>query len=46
MRQAMRISSNTVAIQVLKDLTPEKSLTYMKKLGVTSLNSEKDNEFS
>jgi len=43
MRQAMRISSNTVAIQVLQDLTPEKSLTYMRKLGVTSLDSEKDN---
>ena len=43
MRQAMKISSNTVAIQVLKDLTPEKSINYLKKLGVTSLDDKKDN---
>lgn len=43
MRQAMKISSNTVAIQVLKDLTPEKSISYMKQLGVTSLDDKKDN---
>ena len=43
MRQAMKISSNTVAIQVLKDLTTEKSISYLKELGVTSLDDEKDN---
>ena len=46
MRQAMRISSNTIAVQVLDDLTPEKSLAYLRKLGVTSMNSEKDNNLS
>lgn len=43
MRQAMKISSNTVAIQVLKDLTPAKSISYLKEMGVTSLDDEKDN---
>ena len=43
MRQAIKVSSNTVAIQVLKDLTTEKSIEYLKNLGITSINSEKDN---
>ena len=43
MRQAIKVSSNTVAIQVLKDLTTEKSIEYLKELGITSINSEKDN---
>ena len=43
MRQAIKVSSNTVAIQVLKDLSTEKSIEYLRKLGITSINSEKDN---
>lgn len=43
MRQAMKISCNTVAVQVLKDLTPTTSISYLRKLGVTSLDDEKDN---
>ncbi len=43
MRQAIKISSNTVAIQILQDLTPSKSLEYLKKLGITSLDDTKDN---
>lgn len=46
MRQAIRISSNTVAVQLLDDLTPEKSLTYLRNLGVTSMSSTKDNNLS
>ena len=46
MRQAMRISSNTVAVQVLDDLTPEKSLSYLNRLGVTSLSDKSDNNLS
>lgn len=46
MRQAIRISSNTVAVQLLDDLTPAKSLSYLRNLGVTSMNSEKDNNLS
>lgn len=43
MRQAIRISSNTVAVQVIKDLTPAKSIEYLKNLGVTSLSDKNDN---
>lgn len=43
MRQAVRISQNTIAIQVLEDLTPAKSIEYLKRLGVTSIDSDKDN---
>lgn len=43
MRQAVRISQNTIAIQVLEDLTPAKSIEYLQKLGVTSIDSDKDN---
>ena len=43
MRQAMKISSNTIAIQVLGDLTPTTAISYMRKLGVTTLDEEKDN---
>lgn len=43
MRQAMKVSSNTVAVQVLKDLTAEKSIGYLKRLGLTAVDSQKDN---
>lgn len=43
MRQALRISQNTIAIQVLEDFTPKKSIEYLKRLGVTTLSDEKDN---
>lgn len=43
MRQAMRVSSNTVAIQVLEDLGTEKSINYLKKLGLTAVDDKKDN---
>jgi len=46
MRQAIRVSTNTVAVQLLDDLKPEKSLEYLRKLGVTSMNSTKDNNLS
>lgn len=43
MRQAMKVSCNTVAVQVMKDLTPIKSISYLKRLGLESVNEEKDN---
>ncbi len=46
MRQAIRVSTNTVAVQVLEDLTANKAIKYMKKMGVTSLNENKDNNLS
>lgn len=46
MRQAMRISSNTVAIQVLDDLGTEKSISYLKRLGLAAVSDEKDNSLA
>ena len=43
MRQAMKVSSNTVAIQVLQDLGPELSIKYLKTLGLTAVDTQKDN---
>lgn len=43
MRQAIKISSNTVAIQVLGDLGASKAINYLKDMGITSLDDEKDN---
>ena len=46
MRQAIRISQNTIAVQVLEDLTASKSIQYLKKMGVTTLNDNTDNNLS
>ena len=46
MRQAIRISQNTIAVQVLEDLTASKSIQYLKKMGITSLNENSDNNLS
>ena len=46
MRQAIRISQNTIAVQVLEDLTASKSIQYLKKMGITSLNDNSDNNLS
>ena len=46
MRQAIRISQNTIAVQVLDDLSPSKSIKYLKNMGVTSLNETSDNNLS
>ena len=40
MRQAIRVSSNTVAVQLLEDLSISKGISYLKRLGVTSLVSQ------
>lgn len=45
-RQAIRISQNTVAVQALEDLTASKAIQYMKKMGITSLNETSDNNLS
>ena len=46
MRQAMRLSQNTVAVEVLADLSPEKAINYLRNLGISSLNDESDNNLS
>ena len=46
MRQAIRISQNTIAVQVLEDLTASKAIQYMKKMGITTLHETRDNNLS
>ena len=46
MRQAIRISSNTIAVQVLEDLTASKAIQYMKNMGITSLSESSDDNLS
>ena len=46
MRQAIRISSNTVAVQVLEDLTASRAIQYMKNMGITSLSESSDDNLS
>ena len=46
MRQAIRVSQNTIAVQVLEDLTASRSIQYLKKMGVTTLNETSDNNLS
>ena len=46
MRQAIRISQNTIAVQVLEKLTASKSIQYLKDMGVTSLSETSDNNLS
>ena len=46
MRQAIRISQNTIAVQVLEKLTASKSIQYLKNMGVTTLNETSDNNLS
>ncbi len=46
MRQAIRVSTNTVAVQVLEDLTASKSIQYLKNMGITTLDETKDNNLS
>ena len=46
MRQAIRISQNTIAVQVLDDLSPSKSIKYLQNMGVTTLSQTSDNNLS
>ncbi|MBR6505028.1 MAG: transglycosylase domain-containing protein, partial [Clostridia bacterium] len=46
MRYAIRISQNIPAVKVLQDLTPTKSIEYLKDMGITSLNDKEDNSLS
>ena len=46
MRQAIRISQNTIAVQVLENLTASKAIKYLKDMGVTSLSETSDNNLS
>ena len=41
-RSAVRISQNIPFVKVVSEITPAKSIEYLEKMGVTSINHEKD----
>lgn len=41
-RQAVETSQNIPFIKIMKELTPAKAIEYLEKMGVTTLNHEKD----
>ena len=45
-RQFIETSQNIPALKIMKELTPEKSIEYLKKMGITSLDEKKDNILS
>lgn len=45
-RQFIETSQNIPALKIMKELTPEKSIQYLKKMGITSLDDKKDNVLS
>ena len=45
-RQFIAVSHNIPALKIMKELSPEKSLEYLNKMGMTSLNKEQDNVLS
>jgi len=45
-RNALTTSQNIPFIKILAELTPAKGMEYLKKMGVTSLDEEKDNNLA
>ena len=43
-RQFIATSQNVPAVKIMKELTPKKSLEYLKKMGISSLDDKNDNE--
>ncbi len=41
-RSCIRTSQNIPMVKIMRELTPTKAIEYMKKMGVTTLNEEKD----
>lgn len=41
-RSCIRTSQNIPMVKVMAELTPKKSIEYLKKMGITSLDDEKD----
>lgn len=42
-RSCIRTSQNIPMVKIMRELTPAKAIEYMKKMGVTTLDDEKDN---
>ncbi len=43
-RQFIATSQNVPAVKIMRELTPTKSIQYMEKMGITTLDEEKDNQ--
>lgn len=43
-RQFIATSQNIPAVKIMKELTPKKSLEYLKKMGISSLDDKNDTE--
>lgn len=41
-RQAIETSQNIPFVKIMRELTPAKSMEYLEKMGITTLNHEKD----
>ena len=42
-RQFIALSRNVPAVKIMKELTPEKSIEYLKKMGLSSIDEKADN---
>ena len=45
-RQFIETSQNIPALKIMKELTPSKSIEYLEKMGITSLDKKKDDVLS
>lgn len=45
-RSFIETSQNIPAVKIMKELTPKKSMEYLRKMGISSLDDEKDNTLS
>ncbi len=43
-RQFIATSQNIPAVKIMKELTPKKSIEYLEKMGISSLDNKNDNE--
>lgn len=41
-RQCIKVSQNIPMVKIMTELTPKKSIEYLKKMGITTLDEEKD----
>lgn len=42
-RSCIRTSQNIPMVKIMRELTPKKAIEYMRKMGITTLDDEKDN---
>ena len=45
-REFIKTSQNIPAVKIMAELTPSKSIEYLKKMGISTLDDEKDNVLS